>query len=38
MYNLQNSVLNSSLLREYILWRICEDQLALKSLSLCAHY
>jgi hypothetical protein len=35
MYNLQNSILNSLELREYILGRICEDLLALKPLPLC---
>jgi hypothetical protein len=35
MYNLQNSVLNSLELRDYILGRICEDPLALKPLPLC---
>jgi hypothetical protein len=35
MYNLQNLVLNSLELREYILGRICEDPLALKPLPLC---
>jgi len=34
MYNLQNSVLNSLELRDYILGRICEDPLALKLCSL----
>jgi hypothetical protein len=34
MYYLQNLVLNSLELREYILGRICEDQLALKPLLL----
>jgi hypothetical protein len=33
---LQNSVLNSSYLRKYILGRNCEDLLALKPLLLCA--
>jgi hypothetical protein len=36
MYNLQNSVLNSLELREYILGRICEVLLALKPMLLCA--
>jgi hypothetical protein len=35
MYKLQNSVLNSSYLREYILGGICEDPLALKLFPLC---
>jgi hypothetical protein len=35
MYNLQNSILNSLKLREYILGRYCDDLLALKSLPLC---
>jgi hypothetical protein len=35
MYNLQNSVLDSLELREYILGRIYEDLLALKPLLLC---
>jgi hypothetical protein len=35
MYNLQNSVLNSLELREYILGRYCANPLALKPLSLC---
>jgi hypothetical protein len=35
MYNLQNSVLNSLELREYILERYCADPLVLKLLSLC---
>jgi hypothetical protein len=36
MYNLQNLVLNSLELREYILGRISEDLLALKLLLFCA--